>query len=350
MADDSDRKGTIRKPKKRDVSNNTGDGIITSEAESGSPFDDSDHIEHSSHDNNDTDTELDTDGEYLLEQLELIKSKSANNIRNRQKAHDEYKGRRQRERNIRRNRIGRRCGGGEVGSGTDGTGIRSSDTSPDDSSDEETDTSDDEDDSDDVVITKSKINKSRSNPYGSGSSKRKASMSVQTSSGIDSSCYTTIQPSVNDRKKKDMRRGGGRSARVVSASESSDGKSKVKPKRNTHLTGIRHRRHKRRMKKRRPSRHTKVGRAEERIFNGTTAGEVFIAKVAIKKCQDVLCKCPHDTASIIAGRTYNLEFNPTTRKQWLLDKILSMETDWKHLIIEGKRHAELVLQRTMALR
>jgi hypothetical protein len=139
MADDADRKGTRRKPKNRDVGDESGGDIIADEYKSGSAFSESDHIEHASHDNTDTDTELDAAGEDLLEQLELIKSKSGDNIRNRLKAQDDYKNRRQRERNIRRNRMTRKGGGGGVGSGADGTGIRSSDVSPDESSDEESD-------------------------------------------------------------------------------------------------------------------------------------------------------------------------------------------------------------------
>jgi hypothetical protein len=318
-----------KEAKRRDPSD---DGSNDRTGDSGSGGNQSDRIDCRSSDETEQPSDFKADEDDLLEQLDLIKSKSADNIKNRERAHLEHKGERLRQRTLRRNRMHRKGGGGDVGSGSDGTGIRSSDISPVDSIDEESDSDNDDDDSDCLVITREKMSRNQPKPDGKRMSKRKASASVASSSEMEPPCYKAPRSYECDSKRHDMRSPGPRSSRVESSPDPSGDDIKVKSRPAGYLTGVRKKRKKK--KRRKPSKHTSRGRMEERIFQGTKAEEVFQGMMVIKKCKDDKCQCPNSKKDIIAARTFNCAKTVKERKQWLLELIASMHEDWTHFVVD----------------
>jgi hypothetical protein len=311
----------------------------------------SDHIEHDSDSNSDEDTdELSSDtAPWMKEALDKIKSLSGKNIVRNQQAHDEKKGRRKRERDLRRSRSGNVLGGHGVRNDDVHKDIHSSDESPPASSEEDSDDEADGDHDDCVIITPGSVRHIRPGRSAAGSAKRKAQKPIVSSSGMDSSNYSTHGMGEDDAKRSGRRM---RSQRVNSSESSDDSKgiAPVREKRGTKLTcEFRHRRRKKLKKKKRPK-HTKQGRKEERIKQRTHFLEILHAKRTIKTCTDPACACPSSSVDIISGRTFNAAFTGAQRNQWMLDKMTNMPEKWTHFVVERKNTCRLCFEAYFGLK
>jgi hypothetical protein len=298
---------------------------------------DSDRIDSKSHDVVDSsETDFEDSKAVMMDLLETIRSKSGDNIRNRLRAEVAHNNERQRERDKRRDRM-MKLGGGDGGfrRGIPTTPMDFSDMSSVELSDEESDDESDDDESS-ITITKASIEKKRRKSGKSRASKRKASASVQDSSSMEEMVGTPIASMPVDAKVGGLG-GGRRSQPVLSPSESDeDVKRDVKVKRAQNLTDVHHKGGKKKRKKRR-GKHTSKGREDERVRQATTAENVFMAKLIIKKCKDENCNCSHKDSDVIKGHTFFIAKDFKQRKQWLLDLIMSYSTDWTHFIINRRR-------------
>jgi hypothetical protein len=317
---------------------NTGLGSVHSNATGGN---DSDHIESESHEISDPETEeLEGENNWMKKTMSKIRSLSNKNMKERERAIAEHKGRRARDRDKRRSRSGNLLGSHGVVNRSDYVDLQSSDPSPPGSSDEDMDDDDtDDEDEDAIIFTKDNVRYKRSDRSRPRNVKRKARKPVQTSSGMDSANQSTPPLGRNEAKRRSRMRT--ELADSSSASEEiAEIQSLVRRKRVTKLTAeIRHRADKKQKpeEKKKKWAHTSVGRAGERISKATAYLELFYAKKAIKKCSDVNCKCPSKYELIVEGRTLSASMSAADKKQWLLEKLTNMPMDWTYFIIERNK-------------